>query len=396
MPPQKRAPKKATADSVKTAAGRGARRQASDSIAASINRDKRFGPGTVVLASDITLAERGSTGALAFDVAMSGGLPINQWTEVLGLENAGKTAFILKSLAMQQALDEEYFCVWVASEAFDPDLADKCGVDRTRVYLVEENIMELAFEACLQFLEGRGCDMLVIDSYPAMVTQLEDDKGVDEISMGGAKILNLFMRKATKASKRSLTSTDDRPFIGFIVNQWREKIGVLHGDPRTSPGGKGKNYWMYARLDVKRDEWILNTAKEKVGQAIKIVCIKMKGARPQQVGVADFYFADHGEFTAGDYDTFKQIVNLAIYFDVIERSGSGYKGPEGQHIKSQQLLVGTLRSDIEWRARVEREVLAMAKRGKAPVDVEDDADVVELHAVEDESSAKPRRRRRTI
>lgn len=394
MPPKKRAPAKSTAAAVKTKAGRSERRELSDSIAASINRDKRFGPGTVVLASEITVADRATTGSLSFDVAMSGGLPVNQWTEVLGLENSGKTTFILKGLAKQQELDPEYFCVWVASEAFDPDLADKCGVDRTRVYLVEENIMELAFEACLKFLEGRGCDMLVIDSYPAMVTQLEDEKGVDEVSMGGAKILNLFMRKATKASKRSLTDASDRPFVGFIVNQWREKIGVLHGDPRTSSGGKGKNYWMYARLDVKRDEWITNSAKEKVGQAIKIVCIKMKGARPQQVGVADFYFADHGEFKAGDYDTFKQIVNLAVYFDVIERSGSGYKGPEGQHIKSQQLLIDTLASDLEWRARVEREVLAMAKRGKAPVDVDEDAEVVELHVVDE--APRPRRRRRTV
>jgi recombination protein RecA len=389
-------PKKRTAPRAET---KSERRKQSDAIAAKLNRDKRFGAGTVVLARDIVVPERATTGALAFDVAMSGGFPVNQWSEVVGQENAGKTTVILKALAALQARDPEYFCVWVASEAFDPDLADKCGVDRSRVYLIEENVMELAFEAVLEFVEGRGCDMVVIDSYPAMVTALEDAKGVDEISMGGAKILNLFMRKCTKASKRSLTDLEDRPFTGIIVNQWREKIGVMHGDPRTTPGGKGKNFWMYARLDVKRDEYITNKQKEKVGQAIKIVCFKMKGARPGQVGVADFYFADHEDFKAGDYDTFKQVINLALLFDVIGRKGSGYEGPEGQFIKSYQLLADTLASDIAWRERVEKEVLERAAHGHAPVEIEDEeADVVPIHLVEDDDppSAKPRRRRRTI
>lgn len=401
MPPKKRVPRKSTAQSVKTLQGKEERRKQTLAIAAELNRDKDFGPGTVVLATDVVVPDRATTGALAFDVAMSGGLPVNQWTEVVGLENSGKTTFILKALAKLQQLDPDFFCVWVASESFDPDLADKCGVDRSRIYLIEENVMELAFKAVLKFVEGRGCDMVVIDSYPAMVTQLEDEKGVDEVSMGGAKILNLFMRKCTKASKRSLTDAEDRPFIGILVNQWREKIGVMHGDPRTTPGGKGKNFWMYARLDVKRDDWLTNPKKEKVGQTIKIVCFKMKGARPQQIGVADFYFADHGQFKAGDYDDFKQIVNLALLFEVIDRRGSGYVGPGGEFIKSGELLRETLESDVEWRAQVERDVLQLAKRGKAPVEIDaDEADIVLLHPEEEDDiepvSARPRRRRKTV
>jgi recombination protein RecA len=372
------------------------RRAATLAIVNKINRDKNYGAGTIVLATDVIVPDRLPTGALAFDVAMSGGLPVNQWTEVVGNENSGKTTFILKALAAAQAADPDYFCVWVASEAFDPDLADKCGVDRSRVYLIEENVMEVAFSLALEFIEGRACDMLVIDSYPAMVTQLEDAKTMEELSMGGAKVLNLFMRKCTKATKRSLTDADDRPFTGIIVNQWREKIGVIHGDPRTTPGGKGKNYWMYARLDVKRDEWIVNAQKEKVGQAIKIVCFKMKGARPQQIGVVDFYFADHGEFKPGDYDAFKQIINLAVLFDVIGRRGSGYVGPNDVYIKSQQLLADTLASDLEWRAQVERDVLEIAKRGKAPVEI--DADILSIVEEEEEEPArhKPRSRRKTV
>jgi recombination protein RecA len=399
MPPKKRLATKATPAAVKTKTGRSARRVSSDTIAARVNKD--HGENTVVLASRVIIPDRLSTGSLAFNVAMTGGLPRNQWTEVIGNESSGKTTFVLKTLAEAQRKDSEYFCVWIASESFDPSQGEMCGVDMERIYLIEENVMEDAFQIAIEFIEGRGCDMLVIDSYPALVTVAEDGKEMGEYSPGrGAQVLNLFMRKCTKATKRALTNTDpemDRPVTGIIVNQWREKIGVIKGDPRTTPGGKGKNFWMYARLDLRRDEWILNKQKEKVGQVIKLVVIKMKGARPQQIGVVDYYFVDYGEFSAGEYDTFKQIINLAIYFDVIERSGSGYKGPEGQHIKSQQLLIDTIASDIGWRDRIEKEVLAIAKRGKSPTEI--DADVVDLHVVDDEEETQshgPRRRRRTV
>lgn len=400
MPPKsKRAEKAAELQKAPVKTRMSERQKQLESIMAKVNREKRFGPHTVTRADQVIVPDRLSTGALAFDVAMSGGLPRNQWTEVIGNESSGKTTFVMKTLAHAQRLDPEYYCVWIASESFDPVQATMCGVDLTRVYLIEENVMEDAFDIALEFIEGRGCDMLVIDSYPALVTMQEDERDMDQPTMGGAKVLNLFMRKCTKASKRSLTDDDDRPFTGIIVNQWREKIGVIHGDPRTTPGGKGKNFWMYARLELKRDEWIVNKAKEKVGQAIKLICMKMKGARPQMIGVVDYYFVDHEDFAAGDYDDFKQIINLALYFDVIDRRGSGYVGPAGEFLKSQQALVDTLAGDLSWREQIERDVLQLAKRGKGPVETEPD-EPTPLHAVdedeEDVPSARPRRRRKTI
>lgn len=403
MPPQKRAPRKATAAEVATEQGKLDRKAATRAIRNRLNRkttSTKYGPGTVVSASEVVVPARLPTGSPAFDVAMSGGFPVNQWTEVVGLENAGKTVTVLKALGKAQKADPDYTCLWIASETYDPKLATMCGVDNTRVELVEENIMEVAFDIALEYIEGRGCDMVVIDSYPALTTQAEDAKTMEEHTMGGAKVLNLFMRKCTKASKRSLTDPDnDRPFTGIIVNQWREKIGVLHGDPRTTSGGKGKNYWMYARLDVKRDEWIVNPQKEKVGQVIKIVCFKMKGARPQQVGVTDFYFAEHGEFAAGDYDVFKGLVNLGLLFDVIGRRGSGYVDLNGEYYRSEALLVDALRNDELQRAKLEKELVEFSKRGKAPVDIEEDvAPVVQLVDDDDEDvpSARPRRRRKTV
>ncbi len=397
MPPRKRLPVKATAAAVATPVGRLDRKANTQAIRNRLNRDKKHGPGTVVGADEVVIPERLTTGSPGFDVAMSGGFPVNQWTEVVGLENSGKTTCILKALAKAQRDDPDFTCLWIASETYDPKLATMCGVDNSRVELVEENIMEVAFDIALEYIDGRGCDMVVIDSYPALTTAAEDAKTMEEHTMGGAKVLNLFMRKCTKATKRSLTDPEsDRPFTGIIVNQWRERIGVMHGDPRTTPGGKGKNFWVYGRIEVKRDEWITNAAKEKVGQVIKVVVIKMKGARPQRVGVSDFYFAEHEGFSTGEYDTFKQVVNLAQLFDIITRRGSGYVDLNGAYYRSQADLIAALRVDDEQRARIEAEVLAFGERGRAPVETEDDAAVLALVPEEDRPSHRPTRRRQTV
>lgn len=393
MPPR---PRKATATAAPVRTRESAR-EAAKMFARKINARKGMS-GTVIVATEqLPPPPRYTTGSLAFDLAMGGGFPANNWTEVVGNESHGKTSFVLKAIAANQKVNPDFTVIWVAAEPFDDSLAEMCGVDRSGIFLIETNIMEEAYQHLIDAMDDRAADMFVLDSYPALIATQEDDKDMDGMTMGGAKVTNQFIRKATKAGKRSLTEVDDRPFAGIFINQWREKIGVMHGDPRTTPGGKGKNFWAYARIECKRDEWLLNTKKEKVGQVIKIVVMKMKGARPQQVGVSDFYFADHSEFTAGEYDLFKQIVNLALLFDVVGRSGSGYKGPEGQHIKSLDLLISTLKSDVAWREQVEKEVLEWGQRGKAPVEI--DADVVELVPdvdEEDAPSARPRRRRKTV
>lgn len=388
--PAKRTPRKAVEPTLEEK--RQSAREAAALWARKINARKGMA-GTVVVASkQLPPPPRVTTGSLAFDLAMGGGFPANNWTEVVGQESHGKTTMVLKAIAANQKRNPDFSVIWVAAEPFDDSLAEMCGVDRDGVFLIETNIMEEAYQHLIDAMDDRAADMFVLDSYPALVATQEDEKDMEGYTMGGAKVTNQFIRKATKAGKRSLTDPDDRPFVGIFINQWREKIGVMHGDPRTTSGGKGKNYWCYCRLDVKRDEWIVNSAKEKVGQAIKIVVMKMKGARPQQIGVTDYYFADHDDFTAGEYDVFKMTVNLAVLFDVIQRSGSGYKGLEGQHIKSLDLLIQTLKSDVEWRARVEAAVL----KGKAPVETEEEDNVVDLVADEDVPSARPRRRRKTV
>jgi recombination protein RecA len=265
-----------------------------------------------------------TTGSTTFDFCLGGGFPANQWNELIGEPSHGKTAIALKTVAANQERDPNFTTVWVAAEQWVPEYALMCGVDLERVIVVETNIMEEAYDAVIAFAESKAVDCIVIDSLPALVPSPEAEKNMDEMTVGrGALLTNKFFRKAGAAMKRSLTEAE-RPVLGIVINQYRMKIGVMHGDPRTTPGGEGKNYAFFTRSEVRRDEWIeegTGTNKVRVGQRIKIRTIKNKTAPPQRIAYVDFYFQDAGMFSAGDFDFAKEVAALAIVKEVVERKG---------------------------------------------------------------------------
>lgn len=289
--------------------------------------NKKLGDGTVVLASTAKTPDRITTGSLTLDVVLGGGWPVNQWTEIIGEASHGKTAIALKTIAANQEKNPDFVTVWIAAEPFDAGYATLCGVDTERVLLVETNIMEEAYEAAIQFCESKGVDLLVIDSLPALVPSTEDEKTMDESTVGrGALLTNKFFRKVGKATKRMLDGSE-RGITCLIINQFRMKIGVMHGDPRTTPGGLGKDYAIAIRCEVKRDEWLevgTGDSKRRVGQTIRVRTIKNKTYPPQQTAYLDFYFADGGALSPGTYDTGKEIVSLSILHGIVERKGGWF------------------------------------------------------------------------
>jgi recombination protein RecA len=293
-------------------------------VMATIN--KRFGENTVVIGEQIrsNLIKRITTGSTTFDYVLGGGFPSNQWNELIGEPSHGKTAIALKAIAANQTKNPEHTTVWVAAEQWVPEYAEMCGVDTSRVIVVETNIMEEAYDAVIAFAESKAVDAIVIDSLPALVPSPEAEKNMDEMTVGrGALLTNKFFRVVGQAMKRSLIE-DERPVLGLIINQYRMKIGVMHGDPRTTPGGEGKNYAFFTRAEVRRDEWIeagTGVNKVRVGQRIKIRTIKNKTAPPQRIAYVDFYFQEHSIFSAGDYDTAKEVASMAIVKEVVDRKG---------------------------------------------------------------------------
>jgi recombination protein RecA len=328
-------------------------------IMAAIN--KRFGDNVVVVGEDIRsdLLTRFTTGSTTFDYVLGGGFPANQWNELIGEPSHGKTAIALKAIAANQAINPDFTTVWVAAEQWVPEYAEMCGVDSSRVIVIETNIMEEAYDAAIAFAESKSVDAIVIDSLPALVPSPEADKNMDEMTVGrGALLTNKFFRKAGAAMKRSMTEAE-RPIMGIIINQWRMKIGVMHGDPRTTPGGVGKDYAYFTRSEVKRDEWIETGSgnnKVRVGQRIKIRVTKNKTAPPQQIAYIDYYFQDYSIYAAGDYDTAKEVAAMAIVKGIVDRKGGWIYYGERKW-QGQEALVNSLREEVDFFEELRQNVL---------------------------------------
>jgi recombination protein RecA len=326
--------------------------------------NKRYGANTVVLGSQVVVPPRIPSGSLSLNVALGGGWPGNTWAELVGEESAGKTAIALKTVAENQMDDPDFVTVWICSEEWNPQYAEMCGVDLDRVMLVETNVMEEAFQATLEFLKTKCVDMVVIDSLPALVPSAEDEKEMGEMTVGrGAMLTNKFFRKAGSATKRNPDGSE-RPVTGMVINQWRQQIGVTYGDDRTTPGGKGKNYYFQVRVEVRRAEWIEigpSKAKIRVGQSLRLRTLKNKTAPPQQVAYVDFYFADGGECPAGQYDTGKEMVTIAILKGIITRASAWYSY-DGKKWNGSDAVVDAVRADPELRASIYREVMDTLKK----------------------------------
>jgi len=329
--------------------------------------NKKYGEDTVVLGSDIRddVLSRLTTGSISLDVALGGGWPVNQWHEIIGEASNGKTAIALKTIAANQKRDPEFTTVWIAAEQWVPAYAELCGVDTKRVYVVSTNIMEEAYEAVIEIVESKAVDCVVIDSLPALVPSSEDEKQMEESTVGrGALLTNKFFRKVGMASKRSLIEYE-RPFIGILINQWRSKIGVMYGDPRTTPGGLGKDYAFFTRMEVRRDEWIesgTGQEKRRIGQTIKARVIKNKSAPPSQVAVFDFYFSEGGEVAAGEIDFGKEILAIGILNKVIIRAGAYYRYG-GRQWQGSDAMLSSIREEIDLKETLERDVLDSIKAG---------------------------------
>jgi recombination protein RecA len=329
-------------------------RETIESIVASIN--KKYGEDIIVQGNQVKEeVPRITTGVLAFDLMLGGGWPMNQWSEIIGDESSGKTALAYKTIAANQAADPDWIAMWVAAEEFVPDYAKAIGVDLERLWVVETNVMEHAYDLIIRAMENRAVDCIVLDSLPALVPGDEAEKMMEEFSVGlGARLTGKFFRKSSKAQKRSLIN-EDRGCTGLIINQWREKIGVMYGDPRTTPGGKAKNFHYFVRMEVKRDEWI-KEKDEPVGQTIRGRTMKNKTYRPQQVAQVDFYFAASQGFNLGEFDTIKDIVNICIATEIISRAGAFYSYG-GQKWQGKDALLTGVREDLDLQAELRQKAL---------------------------------------
>lgn len=338
--------------------------QTIDELAAAIN--KEFGQDVLVRGSATRNdVPRLSTGILAYDLALGGGFAANQWNEIVGDESSGKTAIAYKTIAHNMQQDPDFLAMWVAAEEYVPEYAESFGIDTERLWVVETNEMEAALTFVLKAVENRAVDAVVIDSIPALVPSDEAEKSMEQAGMAvGARLLGKFFRKCAKAQRR--LEEEDRQVTLIAINQWRDNIGVMFGDPRTTPGGNAKNYFYFTRMEVRRDDWLKDSTKieDRVGQVIKMRVFKNKTYRPQQTAQVDFYFADSkGGFHLGDFDTVKDVVNVALALELFE----GRYRFQGEKVgKSKDELYDRARQDLGFQQALRDEAMKLLEK-----DVED-------------------------
>lgn len=331
--------------------------------------NKALKSDVVILGSAINVENRFTSGSLSLDVALGGGWPANVWCEVVGKFSAGKTALVNKTLAANMADNPHFTALWVAAEAYDKDQASALGVDMDRLLVCPVQDMATAFEIMLEAASSRGVDAIVLDSYPALVTDDEAEKSMSEMTVAsGARMMNKFIRKAGAVSSRALDG-EDTPFLAIIINQYRDKIGGFapHGIvPQTTPGGKGKDYFFYTRLEVARDDWIEEKRPNvsdpvKVGQTLRIRTIKNKAAAPMQTATVDYYFrrAPYLGFGRGDYDFAKEYVNTGILFGVVKKGGAWLRFRDMQW-QGKDKMIAAVREDHVLKSELSAEVLEIA------------------------------------
>ena len=260
--------------------------------------------------------------------------------ELSGKESSGKTTFALRTVAKFQKLDK--ICIWIVSERFDDKWADKMGVDLSKLLKYYPESVEDATEKILELLHD--VDLIVIDSVASLVPEAEVEKSMFEQTRGQqAKAYSQFSRKLYQKIAHETTTI-------IWINQIREKMGVMYGNPETTPCGRALKHMADTRIEFRPGKPIDEGTKEKkerIGVEINLKNIKNKVGVAQRRQVVDFYFKD------GTIDNRKSLLFAGIKYNVIEFSGKTYVYKKQKAVGKQKFI--ELLEDKDWES-IEKEV----------------------------------------
>ena len=275
--------------------------------------EKSCGKGSIMkMGSDQMKAKVDAipTGAINLDAAIGiGGVPRGRVTEIYGPESSGKTTLCLHVIANSQR--NGGVCAIVDAEhALDPDYAEKLGVKKDELLISQPDTGEQALEICEILVRSGAVDVVVIDSVAALVpkAEIEGDMGDSHVGLQ-ARLMSQALRKLTGAIARSKTSV-------IFINQLREKVGVMFGNPETTTGGKALKFYASVRLDIRR----IGPVKDKedvVGSHVRVKVVKNKVAPPFKQAEFDIMYAEGISHTS-------LLVDIGSEAGIIEKSGAWY------------------------------------------------------------------------
>jgi recombination protein RecA len=317
--------------------------KALDDVLASL--EKQFGKGAVMLLGDNHHAEVevSSSGSLSLDLALGvGGYPKGRIIEIYGPESSGKTTFALHAIAeIQKAGGRAAFID--AEHALDPVYAKNLGVNINELLLSQPDTGEQALEICEALVRSNAINIVVIDSVAALVPQAEIDGEMGDSHVGlQARLMSQALRKLSGTINKTKT-------IAIFINQLREKVGIMFGNPETTPGGRALKFYSSVRLDVRRSEAI-KAGDAIIGNKTTIKVVKNKVAPPFKVATVDIMYGE-GVSREGE------IIDLGTDAGILEKTGAwfSYNGEKlGQGKENVKLLLKEntkLRDEIEKKIR---------------------------------------------
>ena len=274
--------------------------------------EKQFGKGAVMKLGDNASMQVDaiSTGSLGLDLALGvGGVPRGRIIEVYGPESSGKTTLALHILAEAQKQGGEVAFIDV-EHALDPTYAEALGVDINNLLVSQPDTGEQAMEICEALVRSGAIDAIVVDSVAAMVPRAEIEGEMGDSHVGlQARLMSQAMRKLTSVIGKTNT-------VCVFINQLREKVGVMYGNPEVTTGGRALKFYSSVRLDVRRSEAIKN-GTEIVGNKVNIKVVKNKVAPPFKSTQVDIIY---GKGISRD----GEVLDLAVDKDIVDKSGAWY------------------------------------------------------------------------
>ena len=306
--------------------------------------EKQYGKGSIMKLGDRASVDVDaiSSGSLKIDQALGiGGFPKGRIIEIYGPESSGKTTLALHAIAQVQKRGGRAAFI-DAENAIDPIYAQNLGVNIDDLILSQPDSGEQALEITEMLIKSGAIDLVVIDSVAALVPQAELDGEMGDAHVGlQARLMSKAMRKLSGVMNKSECTA-------IFINQLREKVGVMFGNPETTPGGRALKFYASVRLDIRKSEAI-KSGTDIIGNKVNVKVVKNKVAPPFKTAVIEIMYGEGISYLA-------EVLDLAVDHDIIQKSGAWFSYKEEKIGQGRDAVKNLLKSNTELFAEIEAAV----------------------------------------